>query len=186
MNRVGIIVDVAHSGWQTSLEAAQVSQKPIVASHTVCDAVRHHIRAKPSEVINAIVDGGGLVGICCIPEFLGGDGSLNALLEHIDYVVQRFGAGHVAIGTDIAYTSSNAASENRKLPKRGPVRTRYEALWPEGSRGGTYKGAASLAWTNWPLFTVGMVQRGYRDEDIRKILGINMLRVAQEVLPKED
>src|SRR5262245_12742680 len=104
MNRVGIIVDVANSGWRTSLEAAQASKKPMVASHTACDAVHHHIRAKPAEVIKAIVDGGGLIGICCIPEFLGGDGGILALLEHIDYVVQRFGIAHVAIGTDIAYT----------------------------------------------------------------------------------
>src|SRR4029078_11401937 len=45
MNRVGVIVDVAHSGWRTSLEAAQESKLPIVASHTACDAVSHHIRA---------------------------------------------------------------------------------------------------------------------------------------------
>ena len=38
------------------------------------------------------------------------------------------------------------------------------------------------AWTNWPLFTVGMVQCGYRDDDIRKVLGLNMLRVARDVL----
>jgi membrane dipeptidase len=185
MNRVGVIVDVAHSGWQTSLEAAQVSQKPMVASHTACDAVNHHIRAKPAEVIKAIVDGGGMVGICCIPNFLGGDGGIPALVAHIDYVVQRFGADHVGIGTDISYTSANAAAENRKIPRRQPRRTRYEALWPEGALGGKYAESASLAWTNWPLFTVGLVQRGYGDDDIRKILGLNMLRVARAVLPAE-
>jgi membrane dipeptidase len=183
MNQVGVIVDVAHSGWRTSLEAAQASKKPIVASHTVCDAVRHHIRAKPTEVIKAIVDGGGLVGICCIPEFVGGGGDLAAMLTHIDYVVQRFGAEHVGIGTDIAYTSTNSATENRKIPSRGRRRTRFEAFWPEETRGGSYAGSASLAWTNWPLFTVGMVQRGYSDDDIRKILGLNMLRVTRAVLP---
>lgn len=178
MNRVGVIVDVAHSGWQTSLEAAQTSTKPMVASHTACDAVNHHIRAKPVEVIKAIVDGGGMVGICCIPKFLGGRGDIPAMLDHIDYVAKRFGTDYVGIGTDIAYTSSNAAAENRKIPRRGPSRTRYEALWPDGALGGQFPGAKSLAWTNWPLFTVGLVQRGYKDEDIRKILGQNMLRVA--------
>jgi membrane dipeptidase len=182
MNRVGVIVDVAHSGWRTSLEAAQASKQPIVASHTACDAVHHHIRAKPAEVIKAIVDGGGMVGICCIPDFLGGDGDIAALLAHIDYVAKRFGSEHVGIGTDIAYTSANAAAENRKIPSRGPRRVRYEALWPEGSRGKRYPGEQSLAWTNWPLFTVGLVQRGYRDEDIRQILGLNMLRIARKVL----
>jgi membrane dipeptidase len=181
MNRVGVIVDVAHSGWRTSLEAAQASTAPIVASHTACDAVNHHIRAKPVEVIKAIVDGGGLVGICCIPNFLGGKGDIAALLDHIDYVARRFGVDHVGIGTDIAYTSSQAAAENRKIPSTGPRRTRYEAFWPEGALGKRFPGEKSLAWTNWPLFTVGLVQRGYREEDIRKILGLNMLRVAKAV-----
>lgn len=183
MNRVGVIVDVAHSGWRTSLEAAQVSQRPIVASHTACDAVNHHIRAKPVEVIKAIVDGGGLVGICCIPQFLGGNGDIPALLDHIDYVAKRFGVPHVGIGTDIAYTSSQSAAENRKIPSVGPRRTRYEALWPDGSLGKRLPGEKSLAWTNWPLFTVGLVQRGYRDDDIRQILGLNMLRITKAIQP---
>ena len=182
MNRVGVLVDVAHSGWRTSLEAAQASQRPIVASHTVCDAVNHHIRAKPAEVIKAIVDGGGMIGICCIPSFLGGQGDLAALLAHIDYAAKRFGIQHVGIGTDIAYTSANAAAENRKIPGRGPRRARYESFWPEGALGQRFAGEKSLAWTNWPLYTVGLVQHGYRDEEIRQILGLNMLRVTREVL----
>ena len=186
MNRVGVIVDVAHSGARTSLEAAQVSKQPIVASHTACDAVNHHIRAKPAEVIKAIVDGGGMIGICCIPGFLGGNGDLAALMAHIDYVAKRFGVAHVGIGTDIAYTSTNAAAENRKIPGRGPQRTRYESFWPEGSLGKKYPGEQSLAWTNWPLYTVGLVQQGYRDEDIGKILGLNMLRVARQVLAGQE
>ena len=187
MNRVGVIVDVAHSGWRTSLEAAQVSKKPIVASHTACDAINHHIRAKPVDVIKAIVDGGGLIGVCCIPSFLGGEGDIPAMLAHIDYVAKRFGPEHVGIGTDIAYTSSNSAAENRKIPGRGGRRrTRYEAFWPEGALGKSYPGQASLAWTNWPLFTVGLVKQGYRDEDIRRIIGLNMLRVARAVKHEGD
>lgn len=182
MNRVGVIVDVAHSGWRTSLEAAQTSKQPIVASHTACDAVNHHIRAKPTEVIKAIVDGGGLIGICCIPSFLGGNGDIPAMVEHIDYVVKRFGAQHVGIGTDIASTSSFAAAENQKIPRGEKRRTRYEAFWPEGALGKRFPGEKSLAWTNWPLFTVGLVQKGYRDDDIRQILGLNMLRIARQVL----
>ncbi|MBI5758665.1 MAG: membrane dipeptidase [Planctomycetales bacterium] len=182
MNRVGVIVDVAHSGWRTSLEAAMASSKPIVASHTACDAVRHHIRNKPDEVIKTIVDGGGLVGVCCIPNFLGSGGDIVALVDHIDHVVQKFGIDHVAIGTDTGHRSSRDAAEVAKLPKRDPRRTRYEALWPAGSLDGNYPNAKSLAWTNWPYFTVGLVQRGYKEDDIRKILGQNMLRVARTSL----
>lgn len=182
MNRVGIIVDVAHSGWQTSLEAARHSTKPMVASHTTCDALNHHIRAKPDEVIRAICDSGGLIGICCIPNFLGGGGDIIALLDHIDYVVKTFGSDHVAIGTDVAHTSRYAGEQNAKVPARGRRRPRFAALWPEGSLGGHWPGRDSIAWTNWPLFAVGLVQRGHSDEVIQKILGGNMLRVCRDVL----
>jgi len=183
MNRVGIIVDVAHSGWRTSLEAAQASQKPMVASHTVCAGLRDHIRAKPDEVIRAICDTGGLIGICWIPQFLGGSGDVAALLDHVDYAVKRFGVDHVAIGTDVAHTSQYAPTAAKAIPSRGRRRTRFEALWPEGALGGQWPRSGSLGWTNWPLVTVGLVQRGYRDEDIRKILSANVLRVCREVLP---
>ncbi len=44
--------------------------------------------------------------------------------------------------------------------------------------------SATLQWTNWPVFTVGMVQCGYSDEEIQKILGGNMLRAARAALPQ--
>lgn len=182
MNRVGVIVDVAHSGWRTSLEAARLSAKPMVASHTTCGGVYPHIRSKPDEVIRAIAETGGYVGICSIPRFLRGTGDIAALLDHVDYAVKKFGAEHVAIGTDVAYRSQYSAEENRKVPETRPRRTRFAALWPEDDFRETPQMVSSLAWTNWPLFTVGLVARGYRDDDIRKIVGGNVLRVARAAL----
>jgi membrane dipeptidase len=183
MNRVGVIVDVAHCGWRTSREAAEVSVRPIVASHTTCGALHEHIRSKPDSVIRAIVDKEGLIGICCIPGFLGGKGDIGRMMEHIDYAVKTFGADHVAIGMDHGYTSRRAAQENAKIPKGRKTRDRWEALWPEGSRATKPpESQLSMAWTNWPLFTVGLVQLGYSDTDIQKIIGGNALRVARAAL----
>lgn len=178
MNRLGVIVDIAHSGWRTSFEAAKASKKPMVASHTTVAALNQHIRSKPDDVIRAIVDTGGLVGICCIAGFLGRSGNIAALLDHIDYVVKKFGPDHVAIGTDVAYQSQNQAAEWKKVPRRARSRNRWEALWPQGTRLNE-DGARTMVWTNWPLFTVGMVQRGYKDSDIQKILGGNVMRVCR-------
>lgn len=182
MNRVGVIVDIAHSGWQTSLEAAQISERPMVASHTTAAALHHHIRAKPDQVIRAIADTDGYVGICCIPRFLGKSGDIAAMINHIDYVAKKFGVDHVAIGTDIAYTSQYAAEENSKIISYRRPRIRWEALWPPDDFVETATMRQSMAWTNWPLFTVGLVQKGYSDEEIQKILGGNTLRVAREAL----
>lgn len=177
MNRAGVIVDVSHCGWQTSLESAQASSKPMVASHTVCGALNPHIRSKPDNVIRAICGTGGLVGVCCIPSFLGRSHDLAAMMDHIDYLVKRFGADHVAIGTDIAYQSRASNAEYAKLPKSARRRPRFEYFWPPNALGVPYH--RSLAWTNWPMFTVGMVQRGHSDGDIQKVLGLNVLRVLR-------
>ncbi len=185
MNRQGVLVDVAHSGWRTSLEAAIVSTKPVVASHTTATGVHRHIRSKPDDILKALADSGGYAGICCISSFLGGQGSIREFLDHIDYVVKKVGVDHVAIGTDIAYSSRHDGAERKKLPARRKSRARFAALWPKDAFNATAAAAReSLAWTNWPLFTVGLVQRGYRDEDIRKILGGNVLRVARAVFPR--
>jgi len=184
MNRVGVIVDVAHCGWRTSLEAARASKLPMVASHTACAALNQHCRNKPDEVIRAIADTGGYIGICCVPRFLGGSADINAFLDHIDYAVRKFGADHVAIGTDVAYTQ-------RRPPgiepfRDSPRRKAWESLWPPDSPPSDPPGLEphrrlSLAWTNWPLFTVGLVQRGHSEDTIRKIIGGNVLRVARAV-----
>jgi membrane dipeptidase len=184
MNRVGVIPDCAHSGWQTSLEAAKVSTKPVVASHSTAAALHPHIRSKPDEVIRALADSGGYIGICCISRFLRGKGDLNAFLDHIDHVAKTFGTDHVAIGTDIAYTSRNSAAENKKAAVAGLRRKRedFRSLWPKDDYVASEEADLSLSWTNWPLYTVGLVQRGYSDEDIRKILGGNVMRVAKASL----
>ena len=179
MNRVGVIPDCAHSGWQTSLEAAQVSEKPVVASHTTCGKLFPHIRSKPDEVIKAIADTGGYVGICCISRFLRGEGDINALLDHVDHVIKTVGVDHVTLGTDVAYTSQNAAAENKKIPSRPGRRREFRSLWPADNFRAAAGASRSIAWTNWPLFTVGLVQRGHSDDDIRKIIGGNVLRVAR-------
>ncbi len=179
LNRVGVIVDVAHSGWQTSLEAAQRSSKPMVASHSTCGALHPHIRSKPDEVIRAIVDTGGYIGICCIPRFLRHSGDLTALLDHVDHVVKKFGPEHVAIGTDVVYSSRNGRRESAKLPPRPKRRIRFAALWPPDDFNTTEQMTQSLAWTNWPMFTVGLVQRGHSDDVIQKIIGGNVLRVLE-------
>ena len=186
MNKLGLIVDVAHSGWKTAGDAAKASARPMVASHTTCASVYEHFRGKPDDVIRAICDTDGLVGMCCIPRFLGGKGDITALMDHLDHVIQKFGARHAAIGCDVAYVSRFEKEERLKIQRRsdgssplsGPA-DRWEHLWPKDDYQTTPQAEQSIAWTNWPLFTLGMIQRGHSDDTIRQVLGENMLRVLE-------
>ncbi|GJM27625.1 MAG: hypothetical protein DHS20C17_02600 [Cyclobacteriaceae bacterium] len=182
MNKVGVIVDIAHSGWRTSLEAARISERPVVASHSTSASIKEHIRSKPDEVIKAVADSGGYIGICCIPRFLGGTGDISAMMKHIDFVAKKFGFDYVGIGTDKGYSSKYAEEEGNLVNAYPKSRTRFEGLWPEDPFVTSPEMIQSMAWTNWPLFTVGLVMMGYSDYDIQKILGGNALRVANAVL----
>jgi membrane dipeptidase len=185
MNRKGVIVDVAHSGWQTSLDAAKASAKPMVASHSACADVYKHFRSKPDKVIRAIADTGGYLGLCCISRFLGGKGDITTFLDHLDHLIKKFGPDHAAIGTDISYTSRFDKEERAKVLKRpsgtplGSKGDRWEHLWPKDDYQTTIEAEKSISWTNWPLFTLGLIQRGHNDDTIRKVLAGNVLRVLK-------
>ena len=87
---------------------------------------------------------------------------------------------HVAIGTDTGF-SVGEVTFNNKFPANRSI---YEQFWtpPGASVDATQEQWDSLAWTNWPLYTVGLVQRGYSDEEIQKIIGGNVLRVCRDTL----
>ncbi|MFT5327726.1 MAG: membrane dipeptidase, partial [Planctomycetaceae bacterium] len=76
----------------------------------------------------------------------------------------------------------NIGEENRKVGTAPRQRTRFASLWPADDYKTTPSATQSLAWTNWPLFTVGLVQRGHSDEVIQKIIGGNVMRVARAAL----
>lgn len=186
MNKVGVIVDVAHSGWRTAEEAAKASSKPMVASHTTCGGVYEHFRGKPDAAIKAICDTDGLVGMCCIPRFLGGTGDILALMDHMDHLIKKFGARHAAIGCDTAYVSRFEKEERAKIKRRpdgssplGGAGDRWEHLWPKDDFVTTPEMDLSVAWSNWPMFTLGMIMRGHSDDDIRQVLGGNVMRVLK-------
>jgi len=186
MNRVGVIVDVAHCGEQTSLEAARRSDRPVVASHAMCRSLVEHARAKSDETIRAIADSGGFMGIVAIATFLKRSYDLNAMLDHLTYMLDTFGDDHVAIATDVGYTPEPAeAFEPGADDIRQPLgRKKWRSLSPYNSSsaippGWTREKELSLRWTNFPLYTVGLVQRGYSDETIQKVIGGNALRVAK-------
>lgn len=187
MNEVGIIVDTPHSGIRTTLDAAKASAKPMMASHTGARAVFNHMRCKTDEELKAIAATGGLVGVYVLPNMLGPDANLLTMLNHVDYIARLVGTDHVAIGTDTTYQAP--------WPKElhGYPKARYSSQWWGNWNKTNHPlvssdeaSAGSLAWTNWPIYTVGLVTRGYSDADVEKILGQNFLRVLDANRPAKE
>lgn len=180
LNKTGIIVDVPHTGDRSSLEAAKHSSKPIMASHTACKSLFDFIRCKEDDTIKAIAEGGGLVGVYAFAGMLGGSDDLAMMLNHIEHIAKLVGIDHVSIGTDLTYNHDWDWAAWKRYPQQEWQGNKWWGDWsghPHPPKKPGESVAGSLAWTNWPLYTVGLVTRGFTDEEIAKILGENFLRV---------
>ena len=190
MNELGIAVDTPHTGRRTTLDAAELSDAPIMASHTVCKGVYNHPRGKTDDELKLIGEKGGYIGICIYPAFLAERPSINSLLDHIDHAVEVAGIDHVGIGTDLCWQFEADPDGVDEYVKLLPARSNYSKLawigaWTPDSlacKGNTSdEMMGSLNWINWPIFTVGLVKRGYGEEDIRKILGGNFINTWKKI-----
>ena len=182
LNEAGIIVDVPHTGKRSSIEAARVSEKPIMASHTGARALFDFIRCKDDETLRAIADKDGLIGVYAVAGMLGGSSDLLMMLKHIRYIADLIGVDHVGIGTDGMYMHLWPTSDNVANYANAEFSASWWGNWkdhPYDRSKSAESHYGSLAWLNWPLFTVGLVKSGFSDDDISKILGRNFLRVFE-------
>jgi membrane dipeptidase len=176
MNEFGIIVDTAHSGRQTTLDACALSGHPVVASHTSAAALYDTDRAKSDEELHAIKETGGVVGIYAIPFFLTDEAgaTIEVMLDHIDYVANLLGWEYVGIGTDWPLQLDKRSLEINEL-----------SLMDMGFSEKHNLGTANLIgfddYRDFPNITRGLVARGYSDAQIEGILGDNFLRVFERV-----
>jgi len=189
LNRLGVLIDVSHCGYKTTLDAVELSKDPIAATHTTCRTVYDHPRGKRDDELQAIAEKGGYIGICAVPAFLGGSGTLKEWLNHVDYAVNLVGIDHVGIGTDCGYERiPQRLIETMEKKGKDPKGAHWwSGFWPikietppQVKKDETISG--SLAWINLPYFTVGLVSRGYSDNEIKKIMGENFLRIIERVI----
>jgi len=110
-NDLRIMVDLSHLNEAGFWDVAKISKAPLVASHSNAHALSAHSRNLTDRQLDAIRDTGGLVGINFGVLFLRDDGrrdestSLDVLVRHIDYIAERIGINHVALGSDFDGTT---------------------------------------------------------------------------------
>ncbi len=151
MNKLGILVDVSHISERGFWDVLDVSNTPIIASHSNCKTLCNHSRNLTNEQLKAIAVNGGVVGITFVPGFITEDGWQNKppfvkLINHIEYAIDVAGINNVGIGSDF-------------------------------DGGGDLLQDAS----EYPRITEELSERGYSDEAIQKVLGGNLLRVFGSV-----
>jgi membrane dipeptidase len=184
LNKLGILVDTGHCGTKTTLDAAEVSKDPIVATHTACRDLYSYPRAKTDEALKAIAESGGFVGIYTVACFYPAeDRTLNHFLNEIDHAVEVAGVDHVAIGQDYGGQGGPWPDEIKELMYEATKEAMFEmGFSPELGHDPRIPTEGIEVFSKWPNITRGLVSRGYSDQEIQKILGENFLRVFAEVV----
>lgn len=137
--RRGFILDLSHCGPRTALEAAREYEGPIFISHSGSHEVYDHPRNVSDDVVSAVVQKGGIVGVYIMTFMLdASDNTAAAWLRHLAYFVSNFGSDCVAIGSDAPVTGlpdPEAAKEDfpkleAELARGEPLDPKYAGRWP--------------------------------------------------------
>lgn len=164
-NRLGILLDVSHLTVKSFWDLMDASEGPVIASHSNATALCAHKRNLDDDQLRALAESGGIIGINGVAAFINDDpqkANLQGMLDHLDHVVSVVGVEHVALGPDfVDYMRDDPAS----------FASATEVDYPEGFE----------TITRMPNVTAGLVERGYSEEAIRGILGLNFLRVFERV-----
>jgi membrane dipeptidase len=180
MNRLGVIVDLGHCGDATTMDGIKYSRKTPTISHANVRALCNTMRNKTDEQIKALAARGGVMGFTPLPGFVHKERKPTAedLLNHIEYVIKLVGIDHVGIGLDFIEKMQDTKTifpasliwRTRRPDVFGTAHDFTDTPYAEG-----IESVSKL-----PNLTRGLVAKGYSDEDIRKFLGENFLRVFKE------
>jgi membrane dipeptidase len=147
MNRLGMVVDVAHATFNGVKAAVDVAQKPMILSHTILFTRTQLARAITREHGQLIARQGGVIGVFPIATDAF---NFSGFIDHVSRLVDAVGVDHVGIGTDMDGIPS------------GPVFNDY---------------------SEWPSIPAALLARGYRPDDVVKVMGGNFVRVLKVVAP---
>ncbi|MCK0094359.1 dipeptidase [Yoonia sp. F2084L] len=113
MNRVGMVVDMSHSADRSTIEAADISERPIAITHANLHKWQPALRNKRDDVVRAVTQNGGMMGFSLYPHHLKGksDCTVESFCEMIGHAADGFGTAHFGIGSDLCQDQPDSVVE---------------------------------------------------------------------------
>ena len=180
-----MIIDMSHSGEQSTLETIELSQRPIVISHANPLSFHSIPRNKSETVLKALSESGGLLGFSLFPMHLkdGARCTLDSFCEMVARTAEFMGVEHLGIGSDLCQSQPRSVMQwmgkGRWMKDISIVENRNKAFqWPE-----------SVSWfqdnRDFANIAQGLLKQGFHDQEVANIMGLNWLRVLQSGLQPE-
>lgn len=197
MDEVGMLIDVSHSGEQTFWDVMKTTKNPIIASHSCCYSLSPHYRNLTDDQIKAIAENGGVIMVNFYDHFIDAvnadnirtqniyqkySGELDEIYKNSGGDMIKFNAEREKFFATIDLTKGNTIDKfiDHIDYIKNLVGVDYIGLGSDYDGGITppnelYDG------TCYPIITRKLIERGYTEIEIRKILGLNFLRVFKQV-----
>jgi len=175
MNRVGMIIDMSHSSERSTLDAIELSSRPVIISHANPASFHPAKRNKSDKVLKAIAESGGLLGFSVYPFHLkdGPDCTLESFCNMVADTADLMGIDHIGIGTDLCQGQPQSVLDwmrNGRWSKAMDFGegNKNNAGWPR-----------PLAWfqdnRDFPAIIEGLKKKGFTETEVEKIMGLNWL-----------
>ena len=153
MNRLGMICDVAHISPAGFYHVLEITGKPVISSHGNAGAICGHIRNLDDAQLKAMAQNGGVVGVSVVPRFVNNEGAKASFRQFIDHIE------HIVKVSGIDHVG---------------LGTDFD-----GFGGKPIKGLEDISCV--PKIAEALIERGFSENDAKKVLGENYLRVIGEV-----
>ncbi|WP_282124437.1 membrane dipeptidase [Algibacter mikhailovii] len=170
MNRLGIVVDASHSSNKTAIEAAMLTDKPMMLSHSNLMTFQPIGRNVSDEAVKAVAATGGVICVNFIGGFLNSKGEARPydIAKHLDYIKRLVGAECTCVGPDYVYNYAETLEWILNNPKNFPIEMGYATPSHMGKPGEIWGVVRELEATF-----------GWTEDEVKGFLGGNLMRVYE-------
>ena len=178
LNELHMAVDVSHCSEQVGWDALEVSSAPIIITHSASADLCYHDRGKSDALAKAVADKGGYFGVVVIAGFLqeSHEATLDHFVDHVEHLIDVMGIEHVGIGTDKAGPGPGTESlieYPADMPATRPGAFNWRGFREEHRISPEYHMNGFENFGDWPNLTVKLAERGFNEEELRNLLGLN-------------